>query len=265
MLSDAHIHLENRPYTKAAFEEFVNQAVLMNLGEIGLVEHSHRFMEFLPLYQDSKAIGGKVTAWYENKNKLAIKDYIDFIAEMKAIEWPIKINFGLEVCYFPDKEDFIYEQIRSYPFDFYIGSVHHVDNVPYDLDGISQAALWDVQGTDEVYRKYYQLVEKLIDFGEFEIVGHLDTIKIFNRYPSYDLKATYEQIAKKINEQLIVAENNSGVYYRYNNKDLGLNETLLDILKHYRVKLCESSDAHHPSDVGKYIKELFAKNNSNFT
>ena len=265
MLRDAHIHLENRPYTQAALQEFVNQAVLMDVDEIGLVEHSHRFKEFLPLYQESRAVGGQVTAWYENKNKLSIYDYLAFVEKMKVLKWPIKIHFGVEICYFPDKEDFIYEQMRSYPFDFYIGSVHHVDNIPYDLDGISQVALWDLQGTDTVYTKYYQLVEKLVDFGEFEIVGHLDTIKIFNRYPSYDLKSVYKKIAKKIKEQLIVAENNSGVYYRYNNKDLGLNDTLLEILKRNKVELCTSSDAHHPGDVGKYIKELSGKNSLNFT
>jgi len=259
MYKDLHIHLENRPYTRGALQEFVDQAVAMDIDEIGLVEHSHRFKEFAPLYCDAVAVGGKMAEWYLSKKQISINEYLDFVREMKAEKWPIKIDFGLEICYFSQCKDFILDQMYSYPLDYYIGSVHHVHNIAYDLEGLSEEYLWDVESPDDIFRCYYETVESLIEFGGFEIIGHMDTIKLFNRYPSYDLKPTYEKLAKLINKQLMIVENNSGIQYRYHHQDLGIGDTLLEVLKRNHVMLCTASDAHYPQDVGRSVKELFNK------
>jgi len=259
MYKDLHIHLENRPYTKVALKEFVDKAIAMDISEIGLVEHSHRFEEFKPLYQDMVEVGGEMANWYLSKKQIPIVEYLNFMEEMKKEEWPIKINYGLEICYFPQHEDFIVDQMYSYPFDYYIGSVHHVDNMAFDLKGISEAYLWDVKTPDEIIKKYYELVESMIRFGHFEIIGHLDTIKLFNHQPTYDLVPTYEKLAGLIKDQLMIVENNSGSHYRYHHKDVGISDELLEILMKNDVEICTASDAHKPEDVGKSIKELLNK------
>ena len=49
-MTDVHIHIERGPYTKEWIDKFVEQAVRMGLDEIYLLEHSHRFVEFTPMY-----------------------------------------------------------------------------------------------------------------------------------------------------------------------------------------------------------------------
>ena len=49
-MKDVHIHIERGPYTKEWIDTFVKQAVEMGLDEIYLLEHSHRFQEFSPMY-----------------------------------------------------------------------------------------------------------------------------------------------------------------------------------------------------------------------
>ena len=55
------------------------------------------------------------------------------------------------------------------------------------------------------------------------------------------------------------AENNTGCYYRYHHKDMGLSDELLTVFKEYDVKLITCSDAHHPRDVGNCIKDIWNK------
>lgn len=49
-MRDVHIHIEKGPYTKEWIDRFVEQAVRAGLDEIYLLEHSHRFVEFAPMY-----------------------------------------------------------------------------------------------------------------------------------------------------------------------------------------------------------------------
>lgn len=256
MLQDWHIHLEHSSYTKKDLEKFINQAKKIGLEEIGIVEHSHQFLEFLPLYKETIALGGKMASWYLNKNPIPLRKYFNFVKEMKKEEWPLKVNYGLEICYLPQHEKDIFNVLKEYHFDFYIGSIHHIDNIAYDLKDISREFLWDKQDTDTIYHKYYDLVEQMVKSRLFNIIGHLDNIKIYNRYPNYDLKETYEKIAKLCREYNVIVENNSGISYRYQHKDIGVNKSLLGILKENQVRILTSSDAHYPKDVGKYITEL---------
>ena len=49
-MRDVHIHIERGNYTKEWIDRFVEQAMNMGLEEIYLLEHSHRFKEFAPMY-----------------------------------------------------------------------------------------------------------------------------------------------------------------------------------------------------------------------
>ena len=253
MLSDFHIHLEHSEYTKAAFSSFVKQAVKVGLQEIGIVEHSHQFKEFWPLYQESRALGGPVAQWYNNKKPRPLLEYLQFVQAMKKQDWPVKINYGLEVCYFPQHQTLIRELLADLPLDYYIGSVHHVYSVPYDLEEISQFALWLRYDHNAIYREYYRLIESLLSSELFDIIGHLDNIKVGGETAGYDLRPTYQKLAKLAKSQKVTIENNTGCHYRYGHRDVGLNAELLAILQENDVKIVTSSDAHWPADVGKII------------
>ncbi len=249
-MKDAHIHIERGPYTKEWLMEFVDQAVKMNLTEINLLEHSHRFQEFMPIYQDVVKIGGKMGEWITNKKPRPIKEYYEFIKEMRKLDLPIKVNFGLEVCYFKKHEELIKELLNDFDYDFSIGSLHYVFDVAYDLDGISQKYLWEKYPVDDIYKQYYQDMESLIKSELFDILGHPDTIKMFNYYPTYDQKPTYQRIAELLNKHKMSTENNYGCHYRYHHPDLGLGIEILEIFIKNKVDILTSSDAHSPSDVG---------------
>ncbi|MEG3039021.1 MAG: PHP domain-containing protein [Erysipelotrichaceae bacterium] len=259
---DGHIHFESRPYTLEGLQDFIKAAQAKQLDEIWLLEHTHRFIEWQPLYQDILGIDEKQDEWYLKKQLISIKEYQSFITEMRKLSFPIKVKFGLEVCFFPQHVEFIKNELASFPYDFAIGSVHFVDNVAYDIASFSKRILWDARNHDEIYRRYYELMKELIQSDLFNGVAHPDTIKLFNYYPSYDLTPTYLEISDLLNEHHMFAEDNGGCYYRYHHKDKGLSDELLKIFKEKHVQIQSASDAHVPEHVGMLIQEINEKINS---
>lgn len=91
-MTDVHIHIEKGPYTKEWIEKFAKRAVSVGIDEIYLLEHSHRFVEFTPMYASICEYSDYQKNWYKSKVKLSIKDFQALISEMRNIEFPVKIK-----------------------------------------------------------------------------------------------------------------------------------------------------------------------------
>ena len=98
---DGHMHLEYGELSKEYVLQFVEAAQKKGLTKIQILDHTHRFIEFEPIYAELKEEPLQ-KKWLENKAmkfKDSLDDYDDLIKEMKAMELPIEVSFGLEVCY----------------------------------------------------------------------------------------------------------------------------------------------------------------------
>lgn len=255
MLIDGHVHLENGPLSVEYAMRFVDAGVKMGLDELHLLDHTHRFIEFLPMYEGLKQASPYQKEWFDKKHPEPLANYFRLIEEMKHKDLPIRVKWGLEACYAPDAKPLLKEVLSAYPYDFLIGSIHSIDNLLYDMP-FSKEILWDVYDTDEIYRRYYEIMEDMIASDLFTQIGHPDQLKLFQYEPSYDLRETYERIAQTASAHDVYMENNTGIYYRYHHPDMGTNKQFLDILKQYKVKIMTASDAHVPEHVGKYIREI---------
>lgn len=251
---DGHIHIERGPYTLEWIDQFVSKAVEMGLDEICLLEHNYIFEEFAPMYGSVCAYSEYVDAWFRRSagaHKLA--DYLELIERVRNHSFPIKIKFGLEICYFKEFEGFISELTQGKGFDFLLGSVHFVDDFAFD----HQAGHWAGLDVDRIYRRYFEDSVSLARSGLFDGIGHPDAIKLFGHKPSYPLTDCYESLAEELSKSNMYADQNSGAYRRCpETASLGMAEELLGILKKHRVQIIPSSDAHCPEDVGYKIKEL---------
>lgn len=257
---DAHIHLETFDYTLEFLQKYIDQAQLMGIEEIHILEHTHHFKEWLPLYSDAIQAAPETKAWLLKHKMIPIQQYYDFIELARKQVYPIQVKFGLEVCYFPQKEAFIKEMLHDFNYDFAIGSIHYVHNHPYDLKGISEKLLWDVYPVNTIYEQYFDLVIQSVTSDLFTQIGHPDTIKMFQQYqPSLDFIPIYHRLAEALKKHHVIAENNVGCYYRYGHPDMGLSDDLLHILQEHGVTLTTSSDAHVAAHVGKHIADIYKK------
>lgn len=251
---DCHIHLERGPYTIGWLNTFIDTAIDRGMDEIYILEHSHRFIEFETMYEPICRYSEYQNAWFKrNRTDLSLKNYMEFIKEAKLISYPITVKFGLEVCYFEEYEELIHDVLASYPFDFITGSVHWVDGFGFD----HRKECWKNIDVDKVYKRYYEIMEKLIKSNLFTGLAHPDSIKAFGHKSSYDLMDTYSKIADLLIEHNMYAEHSGGLYLNYSKEnELGMNRMMLKTLLHKGVTILTASDAHNPKDVGANIFDL---------
>lgn len=249
---DCHVHIEKGPYNLNWLEKFIEQGLKENISELYILEHTHRFSEFLPLYSQMSQYNDYQHAWIMKKGRHSIYDYIHLIELAKQQKYPITIKYGLEVCYEETKEDFINEIRQLYQWDFFTGSIHWVDGFAYD----HKKEFWNKKNINTLYIRYYTLVTKLIKSSLFTGLGHPDAIKCFGFYPDISLTEFYCTISHLLNSNNMYAEDNAGLYNNYSHDEIGLGEQLRKIFVLNKVKILTASDAHRPEDVGKGIKIL---------
>ena len=253
---DGHMHLENGPLTVEYAMKYVEAGVKAGMDTIQILDHTHRFLEFKPMYDNLKQASVYQKDWFEKKKLEPLQSYFNLIEEMKKMELPIAVRFGLEVCYAPQDKAFLRDLLAGYPYDFLIGSIHSIDGLLYDMNGFSREILWDKYDTNAIYRRYYEIMEDMIESDLFTQIGHPDQLKIFHYEPDYDLKPTYERLAVLTKEHDVYMETNTGCHYRYLHEDVGTNQVFLDILKAHGVNIMTASDAHQPQHVGMHIAEI---------
>ena len=150
---DGHIHIERGPYTLEWIDQFVNKSVEMERDEIRLLEHHFIFEEFAPMYDSVRRYSEYVDAWFRRSaGKHRLADYLELIHQARNREFPIKVKFGLEVCYFKEFEGFISELTKGNGFDFLLGSVHFVDDFAFD----HKAEHWAGLDVDRIYHRYFE-------------------------------------------------------------------------------------------------------------
>lgn len=65
--TDGHVHLENGPLSVDYVREFVNAAAQKGLKHLQILDHTHRFYEFAPMYEDVIQADPRQKAWFEKK------------------------------------------------------------------------------------------------------------------------------------------------------------------------------------------------------
>jgi len=256
-LTDCHVHLEQGDYTSEWLQKFVDTAVERNIGELYLLEHCYRFSEFLPIYTQIRAENEMMNVWLKRKaGVLELSEYLKFIEQVRKKVYPIKIKFGLEICYFEDSVNYIEKITRDKELDFLVGSVHFVDNLPYD----HKLEYWNGFDVNWVYSKYFELSNSLVKCGIFDGIAHPDCIKIFGHKPDFSLLDLYDELAANIAESGMYAEQNGGAHRRYPEiVEAGMHTELIKAMKRHGVRILTASDAHKPEDVGLYVQELYEK------
>ncbi|WP_242945597.1 PHP domain-containing protein [Caloranaerobacter azorensis] len=249
---DGHVHIEKGDYTVDWIKKIVRYACERGISEINILEHSYKFKEFERVYEKIALYNEYQKSWLNERMKLSLDQYEKLIMEVRKNKFPIKINFGLEVCFIEGTENIVKDIIGKFDWDFITGSVHWIDGWGFD----HKKEFWEGKCVDRVYKRYYEIMKSLIKSGLFDILAHPDSIKCFGYYPSFDLEETYIEIADLLNQYDMYAEQSGGLYLNYGHKELGMNSKLYNIFKKKNVKIITTSDAHRPEDTGKYIKEL---------
>lgn len=239
MIADLHNHTKLCNHAQGEIDEYIEQAIRCGIRYFGFSEHAP--MDFDQMYR----IRFDQMQEYEQSILEAKKKY----------EKEIEIFLGYEVDYLQGYMD---KRVLEADVDYLIGSVHFLEEWGFDNpEFIGSYANKDI---DEIWQKYFDTIEEMAQSRLFDIVGHLDLIKIFKFMPKKEINS----IAK--NALLAIKESDMSIEINVAGLRKPIGETypsiaLLQEVKKLDIPITFASDAHKPEQVGLYSKEttLMAK------
>ncbi len=210
---------------EAVLLQFINQARKMGIREVGFSDHD----------------------WVLDK-----VDW-DCLKKIKNTS-KLKVRLGLEVDYKPEQEREIKAILNKLPLDYCIGSVHSIGN--WEIDHPDYIDEYDNRNLNYVYHDYFATVKKAVLSGLFDIIGHLDLIKVFGFRPEgINILQVVNPVLEAIKKNGLVMEINTN----------GLNKPVKEIYPEMSIikrayelgiPLTIGSDAHKPERVGEGLKEI---------
>ena len=234
--------------------EYIEEAIRQGFTSLGFSEHS-----VLP---------------FENTFALQAGTEHAYVKEIKRLQGlyagRLNILLALEADYIPGLSYGFSALKSNLGLDYIIGSVHLVKNSHNDvlwfIDGPKRET-YD-HGLNELFgghiRKgvtaYWQQINRMIQEEEFDIIGHMDKIKMhnqgrwFNEEEPWYLDLVNETIALIAEKDLIVEVNTRGIY-KGRSETLFPGEYILGGLKERGVRITLSSDAHQPHELSLWFEE----------
>lgn len=242
MAADYHVHIERGPYSIDWLSKFVDVAKMRGLTEIGISEHGYRFDKGFDAFGNDGFRGN----WIKKYSGQDIDEYVSLIIEAKSLGLPVKL--GIEADYIPGKENELEDFLRPYPWDYVIGSIHWIGDWGIDLDDCLD--IWKKCDVDSVYLEYFSMIEKMAVTGLFDIVGHIDLVKIFGYRPSpYVFERIENNLAGIARTGIILEVSTAG--WRKPVDEIYPSKEIMELIKKYNIPIVVNSDAHTPNDVAR--------------
>jgi histidinol-phosphatase (PHP family) len=250
---DQHVHLEKGPYSLEWLDSFIRSATDCHVARLGIVEHTTQFRALmtganrreLAPGNDPASLAQK--AWFErHMNRGRLCEYTTFIKQARE-RYP-GTAFGLEVDWFggPMTTDTDME----FDWDFLIGSVHFIEDKAADNPGLP--GIWGRLPVTDVYIRYFELLRKAVESRTFDILGHLDVLKMVKPLPANrKVSESLDRLIDAITVSGITVETNTAFSYRHEpREEFCPSRDIIARLGSRGVPLTLSSDAHRPEDVG---------------
>jgi histidinol-phosphatase (PHP family) len=172
----------------------------------------------------------------------------------------LEIFLGFETEAYAGALELAAELKEQYQPDYVLGSVHHVEDIPFDFgpDAYEQAVA-AAGGIEALYCRYFDLQHELILTLRPRVVGHFDLIRIFDA--DYQRRWRHPEIARRIQRNLEtiagmrlildfdVAALRKGATEPY------LSGPILDQAMALGIPIVPSDDSHGTAMVGEYIPE----------
>lgn len=234
MIVDLHNHTTLCNHAKGEISEYIEKAVQCGTKYFGFSEHAP--MNFDHEYR----VSFEQMKVYEDEVLKAKEKYKD----------KIEILLGYEVDYIKGYMD---ERVLNADVDYLIGSVHFIDE--WGFDNPEFIGRYENEDIDEVWQKYFNAVKEMADSKLFDIVGHLDLIKIFKFMPNKSINDIAKDALLAIKKADMVLEINMAGY----RKPIAEPYPSLSLLKQayeLGIPITFASDAHKPEQVSLYSDEI---------
>ena len=228
MRIDLHNHTTRCNHAKGSMDAYIQRAIKLEIDIYGFSEHAP--MNFDSYYRlDFNQMDA-----YEN-------DVLNLSEKYKD---DIKIILGYEVDYL---KGYLDERVLKSKVDYLIGSIHFLGEWGFDNPEFNDE--YKNRDIEQIWQEYFDNIEAMAKTGYFNIVGHLDLIKIFKFMPKKDIRLIAQNALKAIKKSNMVIElNTAGL--RKPIKEIYPSPLLLEMAYELDIPITFSSDAHAIGQIG---------------
>ncbi|HEU0003094.1 MAG TPA: PHP domain-containing protein [Ktedonobacteraceae bacterium] len=224
--TDFHSHV-----ARSSARQMAQTARDKGLRILGLSEHIFQMTEARPTLQHLPDEGPT----------LSFAAYSDAV-RAAAREVSIETRLGLEVDYIPGLNEQIQAFLPGHGWDFLIGSVHEVDGIFFEDDGITNREKGEAR-----WLRYFTLLREVAACGVFSLVSHPVRMRTENAF----LPATFDDELEKLAAEAARCD----VALEINGYDAlhypSLARRLARACALYRTPVSVGSDAHYPARVAQ--------------
>ena len=240
MIIDLHNHTPLCNHAEGKISEYIENAIKSGTKVFGFSDHAPMDFdtEYRMKFDEMKGYEAEVL-----KNKQKYKDKIEIL-------------LGYEVDYLKGHID---SRVVNADVDYLIGSVHFIDE--WGFDNPEFIGRYKSEDIDEIWQKYFNATKEMAESGLFDIVGHLDLIKVFKFMPNKDINELAKETLLAIKKADMVLEINVAGYRKPIGEAYPSPELLKEAYK-MEIPITFGSDAHKPEQVSLYNDEVInmAKN-----
>lgn len=219
-------------------DAFVAKALELGLHSYGIADHAPMPPEREPFddWRMQSSELPKYLRWIEQAKEEAGKTNLHVLA-------------GLECDWMPGIEPWIAELRRRVKWDYLIGSVHYLGEFGSVDDSLfsGKSQTGDVA---EDWRLYWQAITDMCASGLFDIVGHIDLVKIWGRRPEGDLMRYYAPALEVLEGNGMAVEINTAGWHKHCAEQYPSVPLLRELLAR-RIPIVIDSDAHHPHHLSR--------------
>ena len=245
ILMDLHVHPTPWQDNGQNYRTCVESAIRNGVSILGFAEHGpacHPHPKYRGL--ESPEMGPYV------ENILALKE---------EFRDQIQIFCGLELDYVPAKLKDYQELKDIYSFDYFLASVHLIDDWHVDDPESLPKSKHRNANPSTLYWLYYREVIAAADTGLFQALSHLDYIRRSLPHPpgqppefTHDL---FVEVAQEISKREIAVEINTRGKSIPSSAEFHPTEPFLKQLVQAGAHFTLGSDAHEPSRVGDALPQ----------
>lgn len=180
--------------------------------------------------------------------------YKSMIDEVRSqFSGKMEVLFGYEVDFLPG---FMDERVLGAKCDHLIGSVHFLNG--WGFDNPEFIGGYKNKDIDQIWSEYFEAITALSKCGKFDIVGHIDLMKVFNFKPKKDMKILVTPALQAIKRANLVIELNSAGF-RKPVGELYPGDEILGLMAELEIPITFSSDAHSVEQVGQNMEKTVQK------
>lgn len=232
MRVDLHNHTILCNHAEGTVDEYIKRAIELGINDYGFSDHA-------PMNYDPKY-----------RMDIFQKDmYEKWILDAKEkYKNEINILLAYEVDYL---DGYILDEIVNAKVDYLIGSVHFLKNKSdmWGFDNPEFIGVYKSKDIDSIWQEYFDAIKSMAKTQLFDIVGHLDLIKVFKFLPKKDVRILAKDALLEIKKSNMVLEiNPAGL-----RKPIGEtypSKQLLELAYEMEIDITFGSDAHSVEQVG---------------